>query len=269
MKIEDSKFIEEIKETAKNMYRLGWNERNGGNMSVLLTDEEIKPYLPVLKEKRRLELPLNFKELAGKYFMITGTGRYFKNISKFPEENLGLVRISDDGTYASLLWGYKNGGSFTSEIAMHLSAHIQRLNAGDNQRVVIHAHPANVIAMTHIHSWDEKEFTMTLWNMITECIVIFPEGVAVLPWMISSSCDIGIESSKKFKDFRILIWALHGITAVGSSLDEAFGLIETVEKAAEIYMKIYGNQSRKGIDKNMLKAVAEAFNLETKQGWLE
>lgn len=110
---------------------------------------------------------------------------------------------------------------------------------------------------------------MTLWNMITECIVIFPEGVAVLPWMISSGCNIGIESSKKFKDFRVLIWALHGITAVGSSADEAFGLIETVEKAAEIYMKIYDKQSRKGIDKNMLKSVAEAFNLETKPGWLE
>lgn len=105
--------------------------------------------------------------------------------------------------------------------------------------------------------------------MITECIIIFPEGVAVLPWMISSSNDIGIESSKKFKDFKILIWAMHGITAVGASLDEVFGLIETVEKAAEIYIKISDKPNRKGIDKAMLRDVADAFNLEIKKGWLD
>lgn len=102
-----------------------------------------------------------------------------------------------------------------------------------------------------------------------ECIIIFPEGVAVLPWMISSSNDIGIESSKKFKDFKILIWAMHGITAVGASLDEVFGLIETVEKAAEIYIKISDKPNRKGIDKAMLRDVADAFNLEIKKGWLD
>lgn len=267
--ITNSKFINEIKDTASNMYRLGWNERNGGNISVLLKDEEIAPYLSQLEEKRKLKLPLVFKELAGRYFVITGTGRYFKNISKDPETNLGIIRISNDGTYASLLWGYKAGGTFTSEVAMHLNAHIQRIKAGDDQRAVIHAHPANTVAMTHIHSWDEKEFTMSLWSMITECIVIFPEGVAVLPWMISSSNDIGIESSKKFKDFKILIWAMHGITAVGSSLDEVFGLIETVEKAAEIYIKTCESPSRKGIDKAMLKDVADAFGLEIKNGWLD
>lgn len=269
MNISNSKFIQEIKETTTNMYRLGWNERNGGNISVLLKDEEVAPYLSELSEIRKFPLPITFKELAGKYFVITGTGRYFKNISKDPETNLGLMQISTDGTYASLLWGYKHGGTFTSETAMHLNAHMQRLVAGDEQRVVIHAHPANIVAMTHVHSWDEKEFTLTLWSMITECIVIFPEGVAVLPWMISSSNDIGIESSKKFKDFKILIWALHGITAVGSSLDEAFGLIETVEKAAEIYMKIFGKTKIKGIDKGMLKSVAEAFNLHVRKGWID
>lgn len=269
MDIANSKFIDEIKDTAANMYRLGWNERNGGNISVLLKDEEIEPYLPSLAEKRRLELPLEFKELAGKYFAITGTGRYFKNISKDPETNLGVIRISDDGTYASLLWGYKDGGTFTSEIVMHLNAHMQRINAGDDQRAVIHAHPSNIVSMTHFHSLDEKEFTLSLWGMITECIVIFPEGVAVLPWMISSSNDIGIKSSQKFKDFKILIWAMHGITAVGSSLDEVFGLIETVEKAAEIYIKTSDKPNKQCIDKSMLKDVAKAFGLEVKKGWLD
>ena len=86
--------------------------------------------------------------------------------------------------------------------------------------------------------------------------------------MVSSGNDIGIASGEKFKDFRILIWALHGVTATGSTLEETFGLIETVEKAAEIYMKICAMPKRKGIDRKMLRDVADAFHLKVREGWL-
>lgn len=269
MDVKNSEFVKEIRELAQNMYRLGWNERNGGNISVLLHEDEIAPYRNTLKPIRKLEISMDFPELAGRYFLVTGTGKYFKNVYNDPETNLGLIRISDEGSYADLMWGYKEGGTFTSEVSMHLGAHIERLKHDEKQRVIVHAHPANTVAMTHIHSLDEKEFTMSLWNMITECIVIFPEGVGVLPWMVSSSDSIGDASRNKFKEFRILVWGLHGITASGTSLDEAFGLIETVEKAAEIYMKIYMCPDRRGIDKKMLKSVADGFGLPIKDGWLD
>ena len=32
-------FVEEMRKTTANMYRLGWDERNGGNISYLLDDE--------------------------------------------------------------------------------------------------------------------------------------------------------------------------------------------------------------------------------------
>jgi rhamnulose-1-phosphate aldolase len=41
-KILKSKFLNEYCATAANMYRLGWDERNGGNISYLLTEEEVK-----------------------------------------------------------------------------------------------------------------------------------------------------------------------------------------------------------------------------------
>ncbi len=269
MNILNAEFITEIREMTQNMYRLGWNERNGGNISMLISDDEIAPYIDELQPLRQLPIATDFPELAGKYFLVTGTGKYFKNVYKDPETNLGLIRISQDGTYADLMWGYKQGGTFTSEIAMHLGAHIERLKQDKNHKVMMHAHPANLVSMTHVHSWDEKEFTVSLWNMITECVVIFPEGVGVLPWMVSSGNSIGKASREKFKEFRMLVWALHGITASGTSLDEAFGLIETVEKAAEIYMNIYMCPTRQGIDKDMLKAVANDFDLEVRKGWLD
>lgn len=260
-------FIEELCDMTDNMYRLGWNERNGGNISILLSDEEVAPYVVGREVIRELPLSIAFPEFAGRYFIVTGTGKYFKNISKDPAYNLGLIRISEDGSCGQLLWGYTNGGSFTSEIIMHLGAHSKRLARDPNHRVVMHAHPTATVSMTHIHEWDEKAFTKTLWGTCTECIVIFPDGVAVLPWMVSSSPGIGLASAEKFDEFRILIWALHGCTVTGSSLDEAFGLMETVEKGAQIYINVAGKQTA-SIDDAMLREVVSAFDLTVREGWL-
>ena len=69
--------------------------------------------------------------------------------------------------------------------------------------------------------------------MITECIVVFPDGVGVLPWMVCGNEEIGLATAKKMETCRIVVWAHHGILASGSSLNDAFGLIETVNKAAK------------------------------------
>ena len=264
----NASFIKEIGEMTANMYRLGWNERNGGNISMIIDEDELKSYIDLNNVVRQLPLSASFPELAGKYFMVTGTGKYFKNIKKDPANNLGIMRISADGKTAELLWGYEDGGRFTSEISMHLGAHKERLKNDPMHRVVMHAHPTNLVSMTHIHDLDEKKFTRTLWGTCTECIVIFPDGVAVLPWMVSSGDAIGKASEDKFSRFRVLIWALHGMTVTGSSLDEAFGLMETVEKAADIYMHIANCDIKNVMDDDMLRAVCDDFNLTTKEGWL-
>ena len=42
-------FVEEMKKTTANMYRLGWDERNGGNISYMLDESEVKEYLDTEK----------------------------------------------------------------------------------------------------------------------------------------------------------------------------------------------------------------------------
>ena len=92
----------------------------------------------------------------------------------------------------------------------------------------------------------------------------------MLPWMVSSGPKIGLASAEKFRDYRILIWALHGCTVTGTTLDEAFGLMETVEKGADIFIRIADHPSRRtGIDSSMLKQVAEVFGLTIKEGYLD
>ena len=249
-------FIREMGKTASNMYRLGWDERNGGNISYRLKADDVGEYLDLGKVVREIPIGFDAPSLAGEIFVVTGTGKYFKNVEDDPETNLGVIRIKKDGRTAELLWGYKDGGRFTSEFPAHMMSHMARLAVDPDNRVVMHSHPTNLLAMNYVHELDEAKFTHTLWEMCTECIVVFPEGVGVLPWMLCGTNSIGEATAAKMKDFRVVVWALHGVYGAGKTLDETFGLIETVEKAAQIYMLI-GSRPRINTikDEDMVKLV--------------
>ncbi|MCM1130356.1 MAG: rhamnulose-1-phosphate aldolase [Roseburia sp.] len=267
--IKTAPFIEEMKRTTANMYRLGWDERNGGNISYLLKEKELSPYLDLNKVLRTIPMGFTAKDLIGKYFLVTGTGKYFKNVEADPEGNLGIIRIGSDGSTAELLWGYKDGGSFTSELPAHLMCHQARLKIDAENRVILHSHPTYTLAMNYVHKLDEKKFTHTLWEMCTECIVVFPDGVGILPWMLCGTNEIGQATAKKMAEFRLVIWAMHGIYGAGKTMDEAFGLIETVEKAAQIYMLTAHLPRINTIKDNDLKKLAEFFKVNYRKDFLK
>lgn len=268
MDIKDSAFLKEFTATCSNMYRLGWDERNGGNVSYLLDEAEVRKYIDVNKVIRTIPTGFTAKELAGKLFLVTGTGKYFKNVEKDPETNTGIVRISEDGNAAKLLWGFSDGGKFTSEFPAHMMSHIKRLSVDKDNRVVMHCHPTYTLAMNYVHDLDEKKFTKTLWQMCTECIVVFPDGIGVLPWMLCGTNSIGEATAEKMKEFRLVVWAMHGIYGAGKTLDEAFGLIETVEKAAQIYMLTANLPRLNTITDENLKELAEAFKVAYRKDFL-
>ena len=41
----EAPFVKDIASITANMYRLGWNERNGGNISMILEEKELEDYL--------------------------------------------------------------------------------------------------------------------------------------------------------------------------------------------------------------------------------
>ena len=256
----NAKFMREMCLTASNMYRLGWDERNGGNISYMLEESEVAEYLDTDKVLREIpvmgvnSVDADLSPLEGRIFLVTGTGKYFKNVEKDPAVNLGIVKIGKGGGSVQLLWGFEDGGRPTSEFPAHMMSHIARLKVDPENRVVMHSHPTYTLAMNFVHELDEKSFTHTLWEMCTECIVVFPEGVGVLPWMLCGTSEIGAATAKKMEQFRLVVWAMHGIYGAGRTLDETFGLIETVEKAAQIYM-LTAHLPRKNTikDEDMLK----------------
>ena len=105
--------------------------------------------------------------------------------------------------------------------------------------------------------------------MQTESIVVFPEGIGVLPWMLCGGTEIGIETAKLMKEYRAVVWAQHGLFATGQTLDEVYGLIETIEKACEIYIKIFDKKIFSSISNENLKVLAKAFNVEYRKGIID
>jgi rhamnulose-1-phosphate aldolase len=257
-------------ETAENLYRHGWDERNGGNISYILDEAEVGKYLDVKDVKREIPMIFNAENLADKYFIVTGTGRYFKNVMAHPSENMGIVRVQKNGQKLDLLWGLENGILPTSELPSHFMTHISRLSVDLENKVVIHCHATHLLAMSFTHSLDARDFTRRLWQMCTECLVVFPDGVAVLPWIVPGTNEIGEATAESMKAHRLVIWPFHGVYGTGKDLDETYGLIETAEKAAEVYTYVQAQGGvKQAITDQNLKDLAAAFHVMPVPGYLD
>ena len=98
--------------------------------------------------------------------------------------------------------------------------------------------------------------------------MVFPEGVNVLPWMLCGTNEIGEATAEKMLTARLVVWSQHGIYGAGQDLDETFGLIETAEEAAEIYMKIAHLPRVNTITDEQLHLMEERFGVNGREGYL-
>ena len=46
---------------------------------------------------------------------------------------------------------------------------------------------------------DDKVFTRELWESATECPVVFPDGVGVVPWMVPGGREIAVKTAELMK----------------------------------------------------------------------
>ena len=72
--LQETWMVEMIR-TLTNMYQHGWDERNGGNVSMLLEETQVSECLDTGKVIRTIPTGFPVPELAGRYFLVTGTGK--------------------------------------------------------------------------------------------------------------------------------------------------------------------------------------------------
>jgi rhamnulose-1-phosphate aldolase len=235
----DAWFVAAMVKATTDMWEKGWDERNGGNVSLRLTDDDIAPYLADIGTTRRLPMTEPVPEIAGQSYIVTGTGKFFRNVQIDPAANLGVVRVTEDGAAIEVLWGYSDGGSPTSELPAHFKSHLarQKLTNG-RDRVIMHCHATNLIALTYVLDFNDANVSRALWEGSTECLVVFPEGVATIPWLVPGTDQIGDATARALGRRPLTLWPFHGVFGAGPTLDDAFGLIDTAEKSAEILVKV-------------------------------
>lgn len=272
MKITDVKFVEGFIRMANDGWEQGWHERNGGNLSYRIKPEEVEEVKSFLKEDGSWqEIGTSVPDLAGEYFMVTGSGKYFRNVILDPEDSCCIIKLDDKGENYQIQWGLVNGGRPTSELPSHLMNHeVKKKASGGKHRVIYHAHTTNVIALTFVLPLEDEVFTRELWEMATECPVVFPSGIGVVGWMVPGGRDIAVATSELMKKYDVAIWAHHGMFASGEDFDLTFGLMHTVEKSAEILVKTLSMSPTKlqTITPQNFRDLAVDFNVELPEKFL-
>ncbi len=238
--IEQRSFVKAFVRLCHDGWLQGWHESNGGNLSYRMRPEDVSACRSFFNETpgEWVAMGIQADSLRGEFFLVTGAGRHFRSIPLDPSENIGIIEINQMGDAWRLVWGIP-GGRPTSEFPSHFMIHAVRkaVTAGEN-RVVYHAHTTNIIALTFVLPLEDKVFTRELWEMATECPVVFPAGIGVVPWMVPGGREIAVATSELMKKYDLAVWAHHGMFAAGEDFDLTFGLMHTAEKSAEILVKM-------------------------------
>ena len=274
MSMTDISIVKKYIRMANDGWLQGWHERNGGNLTYRLTKEEVAQMRPFFDEMPRewVSMGVTGENLAGEYFLSTGSGKFFRNVITDPEDSICVVEINHKGDSYRIVWGLVNGGKPTSEFPSHFMNHSVRVAATNGAcRVIYHAHPANIIAMTFVLPLTDRDFSRALWKSATECPVVFPGGVGVVPWMVPGGADIALATCEKMKSYDAAVWAHHGLFASGPDFDITFGLMHTIEKAAEIWVlqKSTGLPELQTIQDDELRAIARDFKVQLREDFLD
>ena len=104
--------------------------------------------------------------------------------------------------------------------------------------------------------------------------VVFPGGVGVVPWMVPGGADIARATSEQMKTFDAVVWASHGLFVSGADFDATFGLLHTIEKAADIYGRARAMNGGSGeflntITDEGLRQIGREFNVKINEAMLD
>lgn len=272
MYILDAEVIKGFCRMCQDGYEQGWHERNGGNLTYRMKEEEVEVVKDAFKTQHPwMPIGASVPKLAGEYFIVTGSGKYFRNVTLAPEKNIAIIELDEKGENYRIVWGLVDGGRPTSELPSHLMNHeVKKEVTNGKHRVIYHCHATNMIALTFVLPLKDEVFTRELWEMATECPVVFPSGVGVVGWMVPGGRDIAVATSELMRKYDVAVWAHHGIFCSGEDFDLTFGLAHTVEKSAEILVKVraMGGGKLQTITPQNFRDLAVDFKVELPEEFL-
>ena len=254
--------VEQVAEVAGYLWQKGWAERNGGNITVNVTehiDDEIRQ-MPAIAE--RVAMGATLPHLKGCYFFCKGTNKRMRDLARRPMENGSLIRITEDCAHYEII--ADNPVKPTSELPSHLAMHNYLLGKGVNYKAALHTHPIELVAMTHCRKFMQKDVaTRLLWSMIPETKAFCPRGLGMVPYLMPSGVELAEATIKAIDDdYDVVMWEKHGVFAVDTDIMSAFDQVDVLNKAALIYIasKNMGFEPE-GMSDAQMKELTDTFGL--------
>lgn len=255
----------------------GWHEGNGGNLSYRLKPEDVASCRSFFYDNPSSWVPLGVQadNLRGEFFMTTAAGAHMRSVPLDPDATTGIVEVNPAGDAWRIVWGFKNGSVPTSEFPSHFAVHAVRKEVtGGVDRVLYHAHPTQVVALTNVLPLDARTFTRALWKALMESMIAFPHGLGVVPWMVPGGPEIAEATAAALRSYDACVWAHHGLFCPGKDFDAAFGLAHTVEKAAGVYataraMNGGSDEFANVIPDEGLRGIAAAYSLPANEAFFQ
>ena len=256
-----AKQVAEVAEVAGYLWQKGWAERNGGNITINITDVVTDEIRGMKAISDKMQIGTTLPHLKGCYFFCKGTNKRMRDLARWPMENGSVIRICDDCASYEIIADQVVRP--TSELPAHLSMHNYLIGSGSNYKAAMHTHPIDLVAMTHNPAFLEKDvLTKLLWSMIPETRAFCPRGLGIIPYKLPSSIELAEATVKELADYDVVMWEKHGVCAVGENVMEAFDMVDTLSKSAQIYLtaKSMGFEPT-GMADELMEELKVAFNL--------
>ena len=254
--------IDAVAEVAGYLWMKGWAERNGGNITVNVTEwvDDAMRALPALDGPRPIGTVL--PRLKGCWFYCKGTGRRMRDLARDPMANGSLIRILDDCASYEIV--ADRAVLPTSELPSHLSVHDYLIGKGLPYKASLHTHPIELVALTHDRRWMQKDAaTRMLWSMIPETKAFCPRGLGMVPYMLPSSVELADATLKTLDEgYDVVMWEKHGVFAVDTDIMNAFDQVDVLNKAALIYIAARNmGFEPEGMSDTQMQEMTAAFGL--------
>ena len=254
--------VAKVAETAGYLWQKGWAERNGGNITVNITEQvdDAMRALPAITAP--VAIGLTLPNLKGCWFYCKGTNKRMRDLAKAPMQNGSIIRITDDCAHYEIV--ADEPVKPTSELPSHLAVHNYLIGKGSNYKASLHTHPIELVAMSHNPEFLKKDvLTNILWSMIPETKAFCPRGLGIVPYMMPSTNELAEATIQTIDDnYDVVMWEKHGVFAVADDVMEAFDMVDTLNKSAIIYMdaRCMGFVPD-GMTQEQMQAISKAFNL--------
>ena len=109
MRVLEAEFMKGFIRMADDGWKMGWHERNGGNLSYRIKKEEAAQVKSDFSPSGWKNIDASVPMLAGEFFLVTGSGKFLRNAVIAPEDSLCIIEINEDGEQFRIVWGLVNG----------------------------------------------------------------------------------------------------------------------------------------------------------------